>query len=315
MQISFINKKQIKIIGALLLTVGLLSLPFWADKSWISVITEVMILSVAVTALNMLIGYCGLVAFGHAAFYAVGAYTVALVITKTAIPFWVSFLAAPFVSAIIALIVGWFCLRLVEVYFSLLTVAFAQVIFYILFEWYSFTGGDQGIGGLPVPDLLMPVSNYYFFTLVITLICLGIMWLISRSPFGMSCQAIRENKERVSFVGIDVRKYELIAFVLSGFFIGISGALYASFARAAFPTYGNFLKSGEFILTCLLGGIFNFAGPLVGAFIFVVLDHIITGFTEYWAFVLGIILIVICLFLRGGVVGYITDKYQRIFVS
>jgi branched-chain amino acid transport system permease protein len=161
-----------------------------------------------------------------------------------------------------------------------------------------------------VPEILVPVTNCYYFVLIITLSSMLAMWVIARSPFGLACQSTRENPTRTDFIGINVKKYQLIAFIFSGFFTGIAGALYVTFSRAVSPAYADFMKSGEFLLVCIIGGINYFIGPAVGALIYFVLDGIVTTFTVYWPLVLGGMLIFVCLFFRHGAVGFMVERYK-----
>jgi branched-chain amino acid transport system permease protein len=285
-------------------------LPTFIGKSWISLITEIFILAIACSALNLLVGYSGQVSFGHAGFYCFGGYTLALLLTKTNCPFFLAISASILFSAMAAGIIGWFSIRLVSHYFALLTFAFAQIIYFIVFQWYSFTGGDNGITDIPIPKYLIASNNYYFLTFIIFLISLLLMKLYTGSPFGKAIQATRENPMRAGFIGINVKRYQLINFIISGTFTGLAGALYVGLSRAAFPSYGDLWKSGSFLVICLLGGIGNFYGPAVGSLIYTVLEKIITESTEYWPFFLGLILVLLCLFMREGIIVFIEQKYK-----
>lgn len=285
-------------------------LPAFLGKSWISLITEVFILAIACSALNLLVGYGGQVSFGHAGFYCFGAYVLALLLTKTDSPFFLALISSLLLSAAAAAVIGWFCVRLVSHYFALLTLAFAQIIYFIVFQWYSFTGGDNGITDIPLPGFLAADNNYYYLTFFLLLVSLLLMKLYTESPFGKAIQAARENPMRASFIGVNVKRYQLINFIISGAFTGLAGALYVGFSGAAFPAYGDLWKSGSFLVVCLLGGIGNFFGPAIGSFIYTFLDKIITSATQYWPFFLGLILILLCMFMRGGVMGFIEMKYN-----
>jgi len=283
-------------------------LPFVLPLSWLSLLTEMLILALAASALNLILGYAGMVSFGPAGLYAVGAYTTALILIYTGLPFWFAFIAAPFLAGIIAIVVGWFCVRLTHVYFALLTLAFSQIIYTIMFGWYGFTKGDDGIVGIPIPKLLQSIPNYYYFTLSIVGISLSLMWMIVNSPFGKTMQALRENPERTEFIGINVRLYQLAAFVFSGFFLGLAGAVFCGFSKSVFPAYAHWMKSAEMLVVCLLGGIYNFFGPIVGSLVYIFLDKIISDFTHYWPLVLGLVIIGLLLFLPGGIAGAIAGK-------
>ena len=299
----------IKTIGGLVaVLVGFLILPLFLPLGWLSLVNEMIILALAACGLNLMLGYAGMVSFGPAGLYAVGAYTTALFLYYTEIPFGLALIAGPVSAAIASVIIGWFCVRLTHVYFALLTLAFAQIIHTIVFEWYGFTKGDDGIVDIRVPAFLESITNYYYFSLIIVCICLALMWRIVNSPFGKTLQALRENPERTEFIGINVRLYQLSAFVLSGFFLGAAGSLFCGFNKNVFPNYAHWMKSTEMLVVCLLGGVYNFLGPVVGSIVYILLDKIISSFTQYWPLVLGLVILALLLFLKGGIAGFISEK-------
>jgi branched-chain amino acid transport system permease protein len=297
--------QAIWILAVILLFAGL---PLVLPLSWLSLLTEMLILALAACGLNLILGYAGMVSFGPAGLYAVGAYTTALFLVYTELPFWLAFVAGPVFAGIIAIVIGWFCVRLTHVYFALLTLAFAQIVHTILFEWYAFTKGDDGIVGIPIPLLLNSIPNYYYFSLGVVCICVALIWMIVNSPFGKTLQALRENPERTEFIGINVRLYQLAAFVLSGFFLGVAGSLFCGFNKNVFPAYAHWMKSTEMLVVCLLGGIYNFLGPIVGSLVYILLDKVITSYTHYWPLVLGLVVIALLLFLKGGIAGAFAEK-------
>lgn len=287
-------------------------LPFCIGTGWVSLLTDMLILAVAACGLNLIMGYAGMISFGPAGLYAVGAYTTALLIMRAGVPFGLALIAGPMMAAIVSVFVGWFCVRRTAVYFALLTLAFSQLIHAIIFKWYSFTGGDNGIVGIPVPSSLVPINNYYYFTLAIAVVCVLALWMIGNSPLGKALQCIRENPERTEFIGINVRRYQLIAFTIQGFFLGIAGSLVCGFNHNVFPAYANWDKGADIIITCLLGGMYNFFGPVVGSIVYILLNKVIASFTEYWLLVMGLIVILLVLFLRGGILGFISEKFSAI---
>jgi branched-chain amino acid transport system permease protein len=297
--------QAIWILAVILLFAGL---PLVLPLSWLSLLTEMLILALAACGLNLILGYAGMVSFGPAGLYAAGAYTTALILVYTELPFWLAFVAGPVFAGIIAIVIGWFCVRLTHVYFALLTLAFAQIVHTILFEWYAFTKGDDGIVGIPIPRLLNSIPNYYYFSLGVVCICVALIWMIVNSPFGKTLQALRENPERTEFIGINVRLYQLSAFVLSGFFLGVAGSLFCGFNKNVFPAYAHWMKSTEMLVVCLLGGIYNFLGPIVGSLVYILLDKVITSYTHYWPLVLGLVVIALLLFLKGGIAGAVAEK-------
>lgn len=304
---SGLTMKEVKLALIIAVTFFLV-LPLFITEGWISLVIEILILSLAATGLNLMLGYAGMVSFGPAGFYAVGAYTTALVLMKTKLPFVLAFVSGPILTALLAVFIGWFCVRLTHVYFALLTLAFSQIIFTIIHGWYSFTKGDDGIVGVPIPDFLSSIYNFYYFNLIIIAGCIWFLWRIIKSPFGKTLQAIRENPQRALSVGINVHRYQLATFVLSGLFLGVAGTLFCTFSKNVFPNYAHWLKSTEMLVVCLLGGINVFWGPFVGSFIYQFLDNFISGYTLYWPLVLGTTIILLLLFLRGGIAGYVANR-------
>jgi branched-chain amino acid transport system permease protein len=286
-------------------------LPFFLRDSWVSLVNEMLIMALAGCALNLMLGYGGMVSFGPAGLYAVGAYTTAILLFRYSAPFAVAVLMAPIVAAIVGGIVGWFCVRRSAVYFALLTLAFAQIIWTIIFEWYDFTGGDNGIVSIPIPEALLSITRSYYFSLTIVLVCIFLLWRIVHSPFGTTLQAIRENPTRTEFIAVNVRKYQLAVFVISSFFLGVAGSLFCVFAGSVFPDYAHWVKSTDMLVICLLGGIYNFAGPIVGSVVYIFISKIISKNTTFWMFFLGIIIVFLVLFMRNGMVGFIWEKLSQ----
>jgi branched-chain amino acid transport system permease protein len=285
-------------------------LPLIAGESGLSLVAEMLIMALAAAALNILLGDCGIVSFGHAGFFAVGAYTFGLLLYYHLANFWLAFILAMLVVVLYSVIIGWFVVRLVHIYFALLCLAFAQVIWVVVSVWYSVTGGDDGLNGVPVIHALYPTTTAYYFILAVAGICFFVLYLIRQSPFGRSLHALRDNRTRAGFIGINTRQYIYIAFIISGLFCGIAGILLVVLLHCAFPGYAHFIKSGDFLFVCLLGGMYNFSGPIVGAFLFMFLHFIISRYMEYWPLVMGLGTLLIALFFRGGVTGFITERYH-----
>jgi branched-chain amino acid transport system permease protein len=209
----------IKRIGIAAAVALLALLPLFVGPGDLSLVNEMLILGVAASGLNLMMGYAGMVSFGPSGLYAVGAYTTALLLFYTGVPFGIALVAGPFMAGLVSVVVGWFCVRLTHVYFSLLTLAFSQIIHTIIFGWYGFTKGDDGIVDIRVPAFLDSIPSYYYFSLIIVCISLALLWMIVKSPFGKTLQALRENPGRTEFIGIHVRRYQLAAFVLSSFLL------------------------------------------------------------------------------------------------
>ena len=306
-------------IFAIIFIVALFILPFVLSKMgrtgefWIWVTTEMIIMALFATSLNLILGFGGMVSFGHAAFFGVGAYTVALLMKKAGVSLGLALMAAPFMAAIAAAIIGWFCVRLIGLYFAILTLAFGQLLYMIAFQWYTFTGGDDGIHGIPKPEFLGP-ANYYLFCLVIFLVCFLIMRMIMNSSFGLSIRITRENSERAKFIGINVRRYQLINFIIAGFFAGLAGGLFTELNRFAQTEFLHWSRSGDAIFACLVGGMYSFIGPAIGSsvliFLHIIIQQIHQSLVETWAIFLGFILLAVVLFAPEGLVGLYEKKFK-----
>jgi branched-chain amino acid transport system permease protein len=286
----------------------LLIVPLIVGEGWTSLTIEIFVMCIAASAANLMTGYAGMVSFGVAGFYGAGAYITALLITKAGLPFGFAFLAGPVGAVLLALPIGWFCVRRTAIYFAMLTLAFAQLMYVIVFTWYSFTGGDDGIVGIEIPPFLSQINVYYYFALAIMIACLLLMWRIVNSPFGKTIQALRENPERTAFIGINVRRYQHSVFIISSFFLAVAGSLYCGLNQNVFADYLFWSKTFDIVIVYLLGGIYNFLGPAVGALIYILVGKIIAKYTEYWPLTLGLIIVLITIFMPRGVFGYLSSR-------
>jgi branched-chain amino acid transport system permease protein len=309
-------------LGPVLVLLLALAVPALGSRFYTFVATDVVILALFAVSLNLLLGYTGLVSFGHAAYFAAGAYTCGILMKQAGVPFLLAFPAGGLLAALLALVFGFFCVRLTKIYFAMLTLAFAQIVWAIIFKWNAVTGGEQGIPEIPYPDLAwmgaLPGAgpyrvsdHFYWLAVVLVAACLLVLRRIVGSPFGRILTTIRENPERAEFIGVNVRRYELAAFVLAGFFAGLSGALFGIFNRGLFPDFAYWPKSSEVLIMTILGGMGHFWGPAVGALILLVLNQQITSYTEYWPFVLGTILVVLLFVFPGGIVGALDAAWRR----
>jgi len=285
-------------------------LPLVVGKFWVHVAIEILILGLFAVSFNMIFGYMGQLSFGHAAYFGVGAYATGMLMVKASVPLPICLLASMIAAGICALIFGYFCVRLTGIYFAILTLAFGQLMYYIIFQWYSFTGGDDGLQGIIPPDLLFGANAYYYFTLCIVAAALIAMWYISRSPFGYTMRAIRDNADRTRFIGINVRKYMLINFVVAAMFAGLAGGLLGPFNRSIAPDLCNWHQSGVPVFMTVIGGPLGFFGPMIGSVIYTFLMAFVTGFTEYWPLVIGLVIIFVVLFMPGGVLGLAEERVK-----
>jgi len=293
------------------LLVILLILPFIAPTFYVYILALVCVTALLAMSLNLVLGYGGMFQFHHGVFYGVGAYTVALMLTRTSLPVWVGFVAGPIVAAALGLLMGWLCVRLTRIYYGMLQLSLGSLVWAIVFRWYDFTGGDDGIHGIPVPGVLSSLNGSYYFALIIAAICLVVMYLIVKSPFGSTLQAIRDNPGRCAAVGVNVRRHQLIALVIATFFAGVAGVLFVTVEGSVFPDLLFWTLSLEVLIMCLLGGWFTFMGPVLGAAIVVLLRTFVGIYTEYWALILGVILLLVVMFLPQGVLGYFQERFKR----
>jgi branched-chain amino acid transport system permease protein len=283
----------------------------WSEF-WIIFFTEAFIWSLFAVAFNLLMGYTGLISFGQAAYLGIGGYTAGLLLKKVAgFPFALGFVAAPVTSALAALVIGYFCIRLSHIYFAMLTLAFSQIVYFTAFKWYDFTGGDNGLIGVPVPEWVQDptFTNYYRFVLVVCVLGIFVLWRIVNSPFGKTLTAIRENPERAGFIGVNVKRYQLYAFMIAGAFSGLAGALIMLNERSVYPDLAFWTRSTQVLLMSILGGVYTFSGPIIGAFLLLLMDADITqNYPDIWQLFLGAVLVLILYGLPGGIMGFIQSR-------
>jgi branched-chain amino acid transport system permease protein len=312
---------------ALLILVAAFFVPAFGSRFYTFLANDVVIWALFATSLNLLVGYTGLVSFGHAAYFGIGAYTTGILMKQVGVPFVLAFLAAGALAGVLALVFGFFCVRLTRIYFAMLTLAFAQIVWAICFKWNEVTGGEQGMPEVPYPSFewidmvavwLPWVGGYrtseyfYFLSLVLVGLCLWVLRRIVRSPFGRMLETIRENAERAEFIGVNVRRWELVAFALAGAFAGLAGGLFGIFNRGVFPDFAYWTKSSEVLIMTLLGGMGTFYGPTIGALALIVLNQQITSYTEYWPLILGSILIALLFVFPGGIGGALIGLWRRL---
>lgn len=294
----------------ILLIVSAIIAPHVISDFYLVILGEALIMSIFALSFNLLFGYMGQLSFGQAAFYGLGGYTVAMLITRVQFNFWLSLIAGVLVAAFIGLVVGLFCVRLRGIYFAILTLAFGQLLFVIIYKWHNFTGGDDGIQGVFPPGILKSPIIYYYFILFIFMGSAYILWRIVNSPFGYTLKAMRENPERTEFLGINIPRYQLITFVIAAAFAGLAGALWAPFYRSVAPFYLMWIKSGEPVMAAILGGPSTFFGPVLGMFIMTFIHAYILGFTHFWPIIMGTIILIIIFLLPGGILGFVQEKLR-----
>src|SRR5437870_2689255 len=293
--------------GAVLAVVVLL-VPAIAGPFLRYLVLNMLLLALLALSFNLLFGMTGLLSFGQGAFYAGGAYAAAWLL-RAGMPLLWSIVLGSLAAAALAAVLGAFCVRHTRIYFSMLTLAFGMLVYAVVWKWTAVTGGDDGLIGIPRGRLglpgpldadLAPLPRYYWFAALLVLASIGLLHRLSRSPLGLSLRSIRENAERAEFSGVRVRRTIFFAFVIAGGFAGLSGALLAPLEQTVAPAAAHWTKSAEPVMAALIGGPFAFAGPIVGALVYLGLKEIIVRFTEYWLLVFGLVLLAIVLSFRGG---------------
>ena len=293
----------------------LVVLPFGIDPYQTILLSYGLVMAIAALGHNLLLGYTGLLSFGHSAFFGVGAYAVAFMVKYLHVQSMELFMMGALAASLItALLFGFVCVRYTRIFFSILTLALSQVLWSLAYKFYWVTGGSDGLR-VPTPKLLgvsLPsgedkinflAHSYYYYVLVLFLACTFVMWVIVNSPFGKALQAIRDNETRARFVGIQIRRYRLVAFLVSGVFTGIAGALWVPLNGLTTPDILYWPFSGEIVFMSVLGGFHNFTGPITGAIVFNYLKTYAVGFTVYWQAFMGVILVVLVVALPQGIVG------------
>jgi branched-chain amino acid transport system permease protein len=291
-----------------LLALLLVVCPPFLPQTYVVQATDTLLFVLLAVSINLLIGYGGMISLGHAAYFAIGGYTAGLLVAQAGMPMLLGLLAGPLAAALAAAFIGQFCVRVANAYFIMLTLAFGQLVYTVVWKWRALTGGDDGLVGIAPPVLLLSAINYYYFTLVIILACLVVIHRICESPFGATLKAIRDTPNRAKSIGIDVRRFQLVAFTMAGFFAGIAGSLYVFHNRGIFPQSALWVTSTEIMLMAVLGGASHFAGPIVGAVFLRTLDFLIPRMTEYWLFFLGVIVLSIAFVMPRGLM----DGYDRL---
>jgi branched-chain amino acid transport system permease protein len=300
----------------------LLTMPFWLN--WIGGYTalgsQVLVMALAAMSLNFLLGFTGVLSFGHAAYFGLGVYGAGLTI-KYLVPNTLAGMAVGVsVGTIAAALIGMLIVRLRGIYFAMVTIAFGQVFYFIAFRWNSVTGGDDGLSGwqrvpinlgLAKVDILGNDRAFYYFVLIFFAVAVAIMAALLRSPFGRTLLAIRENERRARFLGIPVDRHIWLSWVISCLFVSLAGTLYALLNNFADPHDLRWDQSGDFVIMAVLGGMRAFWGPLIGATIFVVLQDYVSSQTANWMSFIGLFFVLVVLFFPRGVLGIIGRKTAR----
>ncbi len=311
--------------AAALMLLVLIVIPAFVEVYQMQLFIYGLIAAIAALGFNLLLGYTGLLSFGHSAYFGIGAYTVAFVVQYLgphSMEFYI-LIGIPAV-AIMSALFGYICVRHTQIFFGILTLAISQVVYSLALKLYWETGGSDGLR-VPRPTLLLGwlsfsgprgfqqfITSYYYYVLAVFVVCVVLMWVIVHSPFGKTLQAIRDNEIRARFLGIRIRRFRWIAFLVSGTFTGLAGILWVPLNGLTTPDVLYWTFSGEIVFTALLGGFRNFTGPIVGGMVFTYLKTYAVASTEYWQLLLGVVLVTLVLVLPTGIVGAISKLGQRL---
>jgi branched-chain amino acid transport system permease protein len=297
----------------------LLTMPYWMPLTggYTALASRVVVLALAAIALNFLLGFTGVLSFGHAAYFGLGAYGVGMTLKYLVPSTGLGILVGVVLGTLAAALIGSLIKRLRGVYFAMVTIAFGQVFFFIAFRWNSVTGGDDGLTGWkrqPIDlgftqiDILGNDKAFYYLVLFCFALSAAAMAAILKSPFGRTLLAIRENERRARFLGIPVERHIWLSFVISCLFVSLAGTLYALLNNFTDPRALRWDQSGNFVIMAVLGGMRSFWGPLVGAAIFVVLQDYISSQTENWMSFIGLFFMLVVLFFPRGVLGMLKRR-------
>jgi len=317
-------RKTVRIDGSwvLLALVGVAALlPLFASPYMLLLMLPFVAYSIALFGFNLLFGTTGLLSFGHALFLGLGAYTAAVMTSKFGVlSFEIILATAVLISALMALLVGALCVRYTKIFFGMLTRAFGMLFHSFLYKFYAITGGDQGMRVLRPLLLGMEwrggktaflTGPFYYYVLTLLALLGLLMWRITQSPFGLHLRAIRENAGKAAYVGVEIFRMRLAAFVISAVYGGIAGTILAVITGLADPELAYWTHSGNLVFMAVLGGSGTFVGPAIGALVFVILQDFVMAVTQYWRFVMGAILVCLVIFLPQGLAGTIELLLSR----
>jgi len=312
---------QRKLLGVGAIWLALILAPYWMAPlgGYTALGTRVLVLGLAAMSVNFLLGFTGVLSFGHSAYFGLGAYGAGFALKFLGPSTPLALLCGMLLGGIAGAVLGALIARRRGVYFAMVTIAFGQVFYYIAFQWSSLTGGDDGLRGfsrqplnlgVTTIDILSNANAFYYFVLFCFAIAVGAMAFILRSPFGRTMIAIRENERRARFLGIPVDRHIWIAFTASCFFMAFAGALYALVNNFADPRGLHYSQSGDFVMMAVMGGMRTFWGPLLGAVVFVVLQDYLSSVTVNWMSFVGMLFVAIVLFFPRGLLGFLHRRSE-----
>ena len=294
----------------------LVTLPLILPPYYVGLVVKMMVFALFAMSLDLLLGYAGMPSLGHAAYFGIAAYTTGLLALKAGWTVWLALPAGIAMAALTSVVFGLLALRTRGSYFLMITLALSQVLWGIAFGWRSLTGGDDGLPEVPRPNLSLPWSMsdntpFYYFVLLFFVVGTLVLVRIVASPFGYVLRGIRESETRMLVLGYNVWRYKLVAFVVAAAFAGLAGCLYVYFNRFVSPDYVHVVRSAEVLLMVILGGAGTLIGPAVGATLIVLLENLISTYTERWVTVLGIIYVLVALLAPNGIAGLIASLRKQ----
>ena len=286
----------------------LLVLPFFAPDYVVKLATQAIIFALVAFSLNFVVATGGILSFGHAAFFGIGAYASAIVVKDFGANPAVAMIAAPLIAGLVALFAGWFIVRRAGIYLAMLTLAFAQIVWSVAFQWTEFTGGDNGIVGVWMPGWAAETTRYYYLTLAVCGAAIAFLWRVIFSPFGYTLRAGRDSTLRCDAIGIDVRMHQVLAFALAGTAAGVAGSSFMFLKGGVDPSLLAMEISADALVMSLMGGVQIIAGPLVGGVVFTFLKAYLMPLTDQWRMVLGLIIIFLVLVFPRGIMGFAAQR-------
>jgi branched-chain amino acid transport system permease protein len=299
------------IICGLAALVVLLVLPFGLSGYYLSLATRMIILALFAMSLDLLLGYAGLASLGHAAFFGIAAYGVALLTLRAGFNAWLGLPAGLALATLTGALYGLLALRARGTYFLMITLALAQVLWGIAFGWRTMTGGDDGLPNVPRPEWVGDTVPFYYFTVLVIGAATVLLVCIVRSPFGYALRGIRESESRMLALGYNAWRYKYLAFVLASAFAGLAGCMYAYYNRFVGIDYLHVVRSAEALLMVILGGAGTLVGPALGAALIVLLENLISNYTQRWLLVLGAIYVIVTLLAPRGLMGIVVARWRR----
>lgn len=274
----------------------------------LNVANYILIWALFAISFNMLWGVTGMLSFGQALYFGIGGYSVGLMIHYLGSSWYLpSLIVGLIITAILSFLLGLLVIRVGGVYFTMLTLAFGQLAWQIMFKWYEFTGGDDGVQGIMLPGVLSNKIVYYYFVMILVLLSIWLLKRVAYSPFGLVLRCVRQNPDRVRFLGRRVRRNQLRIYIVSSVFAALAGALMAGVDNSVHTDMFVWTTSGEVILMSVLGGINQFFGPLIGAIAIIMIEDIVGAYTEYWSLIIGTIILVMVIVFPKGIVGEIME--------